>query len=73
MLEYNRNTNTMSDDTVAKKLVGLESKMKELLKRTEKLNNKAKKTDDIIDSLRRENKLLKKELSGVKRKILQEL
>lgn len=63
----------MSDDTVAKKLVGLESKMKELLKRTEKLNKKAKKTDDIIDSLRRENKLLKKELSGVKRKILQEL
>lgn len=63
----------MSDDTVAKKLVGLESKMKELLKRTEKLNKKAKRTDDIIDSLRRENKLLKKELSGVKRKILQEL
>lgn len=63
----------MSDDTVAKKLVGLESKMKELLKRTEKLNKKVKKTDDIIDSLRRENKLLKKELSGVKRKILQEL
>lgn len=63
----------MSDDTVAKKLVGLESKMKELLKKTEKLNKKAKKTDDIIDSLRRENKLLKKELSGVKRKILQEL
>jgi hypothetical protein len=63
----------MSDDTVAKKLVGLESKMKELLRRTEKLNKKAKKTDDIIDSLRRENKLLKKELSGVKRKILQEL
>lgn len=61
----------MSDDTVAKKLVGLESKMKELLRRTEKLNKKAKKTDDIIDSLRRENKLLKKELSGVKRKILQ--
>ena len=55
----------MSDDTVAKKLVGLESKMKELLRRTEKLNKKAKKTDDIIDSLRRENKLLKKELSGV--------
>lgn len=63
----------MSDDTVAKKLVGLESKMKELLRRTEKLNKKSKKTDDIIDSLRRENKLLKKELSGVKRKILQEL
>ena len=63
----------MSDDTVAKKLVGLESKMKELLRRTEKLNKKAKKTDDIIDSLRRQNKLLKKELSGVKRKILQEL
>ena len=63
----------MSDDTVAKKLVGLESKMKELLRRTEKLNKKAKKTDDIIDSLRKENKLLKKELSGVKRKILQEL
>jgi hypothetical protein len=63
----------MSDDTVAKKLVGLESKMKELLRRTEKLNKKAKKTDDIIDSLRRENRLLKKELSGVKRKILQEL
>ena len=63
----------MSDDTVAKKLVGLESKMKELLRRTEKLNKKAKKTDDIIDSLRRGNKLLKKELSGVKRKILQEL
>jgi len=63
----------MSDDTVAKKIVGLESKMKELLRRTEKLNKKAKKTDDIIDSLRRENKLLKKELSGVKRKILQEL
>lgn len=63
----------MSDDTVAKKLVGLESKMKELLKKTEKLNKKANKTDDIIDSLRRENKLLKKELSGVKRKILQEL
>jgi len=63
----------MSDDTVAKKLVGLESKMKELLRKTEKLNKKAKKTDDIIDSLRRENKLLKKELSGVKRKILQEL
>ena len=70
MLEYN---NTMSDDTVAKKLVGLESKMKELLRRTEKLNKKVKKTDDIIDSLRRENRLLKKELSGVKRKILQEL
>ncbi len=63
----------MSDNTVAKKLVGLESKMKELLRRTEKLNKKAKKTDDIIDSLRRENRLLKKELSGVKRKILQEL
>lgn len=63
----------MSDDTVAKKLVGLESKMKELLRKTEKLNKKAKKTDDIIDSLRRENKLLKKELSGVKRKTLQEL
>lgn len=63
----------MSDDTVAKKLVGLESKMKELLKKTEKLNKKAKKTDDIIDSLRKENRLLKKELSGVKRKILQEL
>ena len=63
----------MSDDTVAKKLVGLESKMKELLRRTEKLNKKAKKTDDIIDSLRRENRLLKKELSGIKRKILQEL
>jgi hypothetical protein len=63
----------MSDDTVAKKLVGLESKMKELLRKTEKLNKKAKKTDDIIDSLRRENRLLKKELSGVKRKILQEL
>jgi len=63
----------MSDDTVAKKLVGLESKMKELLRRTEKLNKKAKKTDYIIDSLRRENRLLKKELSGVKRKILQEL
>lgn len=63
----------MSDDTVAKKLVGLESKMKELLRRTERLNKKAKKTDDIIDSLRRENRLLKKELSGVKRKILQEL
>lgn len=63
----------MSDDTVAKKIVGLESKMKELLRRTEKLNKKAKKTDDIIDSLRRENRLLKKELSGVKRKILQEL
>lgn len=63
----------MSDDTVAKKLVGLESKMKELLRRTEKLNKKAKKTDDIIDSLRRKNRLLKKELSGVKRKILQEL
>ena len=63
----------MSDDTVAKKIVGLESKMKELLRKTEKLNKKAKKTDDIIDSLRRENKLLKKELSGVKRKILQEL
>ncbi len=63
----------MSDDTVAKKLVGLESKMKELLRRTEKLNKKAKKTDDIIDSLRKENRLLKKELSGVKRKILQEL
>lgn len=63
----------MSDDTVAKKLVGLESKMKELLRKTEKLNKKAKKTDDIIDSLRKENKLLKKELSGVKRKILQEL
>lgn len=63
----------MSDDTVAKKLVGLESKMKELLRRTEKLNKKANKTDDIIDSLRKENRLLKKELSGVKRKILQEL
>jgi hypothetical protein len=63
----------MSDDTVAKKLVGLESKMKELLRKTEKLNKKAKKTDDIIDSLRKENRLLKKELSGVKRKILQEL
>lgn len=63
----------MSDDTVAKKLVGLESKMKELLRRTEKLNKKAKKTDDIIDSLRKENRLLKRELSGVKRKILQEL
>lgn len=63
----------MSDDTVAKKLVGLESKMKELLRKTEKLNKKAKKTDDIIDSLRRENRLLKKELNGVKRKILQEL
>lgn len=63
----------MSDDTVAKKLVDLESKMKELLRKTEKLNKKAKKTDDIIDSLRRENRLLKKELSGVKRKILQEL
>ena len=63
----------MSDDTVAKKLVGMESKMKELLRKTEKLNKKAKKTDDIIDSLRRENRLLKKELSGVKRKILQEL
>lgn len=63
----------MSDDTVAKKLVGLESKMKELLRKTEKLNKKAKKTDDIIDSLRRENRLLKKELSGVKRKIVQEL
>lgn len=63
----------MSDDTVAKKLVGLESKMKELLRKTEKLNKKAKKTDDIIDSLRRENRLLKKELSGVKRKIIQEL
>ena len=63
----------MSDDTVAKKLVGLESKMKELLRKTEKLNKKTKKTDDIIDSLRRENRLLKKELSGVKRKILQEL
>lgn len=63
----------MSDDTVSKKLVGLESKMKELLRKTEKLNKKAKKTDDIIDSLRRENRLLKKELSGVKRKILQEL
>ena len=63
----------MSDDTVAKKLVGLESKMKELLRRTEKLNKKAKKTDDIIDSLSRENRLLKKELNGVKRKILQEL
>jgi hypothetical protein len=63
----------MSDDTVAKKLVGLESKMKELLRRTEKLNKKAKKTDDIIDSLRKENRLLKKELSSVKRKILQEL
>lgn len=63
----------MSDDTVAKKLVVLESKMKELLRKTEKLNKKAKKTDDIIDSLRRENRLLKKELSGVKRKILQEL
>jgi hypothetical protein len=63
----------MSDDTVAKKLVGLESKMKELLRKTEKLNKKAKKTDDIIDSLRRENRLLKKELSGVKRKIMQEL
>lgn len=63
----------MSDDTVAKKLVGLESKMKELLRKTEKLNKKAKKTDDIIDSLRRENRLLKKELSGVKQKILQEL
>lgn len=63
----------MSDDTVAKKIVGLESKMKELLRKTEKLNKKAKKTDDIIDSLRRENRLLKKELSGVKRKILQEL
>ena len=58
---------------MAKKLVGLESKMKELLRKTEKLNKKAKKTDDIIDSLRRENRLLKKELSGVKRKILQEL
>lgn len=63
----------MSDDTVAKKLVGLESKMKELLRKTEKLNKKANKTDDIIDSLRKENRLLKKELSGVKRKILQEL
>jgi hypothetical protein len=63
----------MSDDTVAKKLVGLESKMKELLRKTEKLNKKAKKTDDIIDSLRGENRLLKKELSSVKRKILQEL
>lgn len=63
----------MSDDTVAKKLVSLESKMKELLRKTEKLNKKAKKTDDIIDSLRKENRLLKKELSGVKRKILQEL
>ena len=63
----------MSDDTVSKKLVGLESKMKELLRKTEKLNKKAKKTDDIIDSLRRENRLLKKELSGVKRKIVQEL
>lgn len=63
----------MSDDTVAKKLVGLESKMKELLRKTEKLNKKANKTDDIIDSLRRENRLLKKELSGVKRKIMQEL
>lgn len=58
---------------MAKKLVGLESKMKELLRKTEKLNKKTKKTDDIIDSLRRENRLLKKELSGVKRKILQEL
>lgn len=63
----------MSDDTVAKKLVGLESKMKELLRKTEKLNKKANKTDDIIDSLRRENKLLKKELNGIKRKIVQEL
>ena len=63
----------MSDDTVAKKLVGLESKMKELLRKTEKLNKKANKTDDIIDSLRRENRLLKKELNGVKRKIVQEL
>ena len=63
----------MSDDTVAKKLVGLESKMKELLRKTEKLNKKANKTDDIIDSLRKENRLLKKELSSVKRKILQEL
>lgn len=63
----------MSDDTVAKKLVGLESKMKELLRKTEKLNKKANKTDDTIDSLRRENRLLKKELNGVKRKIVQEL
>lgn len=63
----------MSDETVAKKLVGLESKMKELLRKTEKLNKKANKTDDIIDSLRRENRLLKKELNGVKRKIVQEL
>jgi hypothetical protein len=63
----------MSDDTVAKKLVGLESKMKELLRKTEKLNKKANKTDDIIDSLRRENRLLKKELNGIKRKIVQEL
>ena len=63
----------MSDDTVAKKLVGLESKMKELLRKTEKLNKKANKTDDIIDSLRRENRLLKKELNGVKRKIVQDL
>lgn len=61
----------MSDDTVAKKLVGLESKMKELLRKTEKLNKKANKTDDIIDSLRRENRLLKKELNGIKRKIVQ--
>lgn len=63
----------MSDETVAKKLVGLESKMKELLRKTEKLNKKANKTDDIIDSLRRENRLLKKELNGVKRKIVQDL
>lgn len=63
----------MSDDTVAKKLVGLESKMKELLRKTEKLNKKANKTDDIIDSLRRENRLLKKELNSIKRKIVQEL
>ena len=63
----------MSDDTVAKKLVGLESKMKELLRKTEKLNKKANKTDDIVDSLRRENRLLKKKLNGVKRKIVQEL
>ena len=63
----------MSDETVAKKLVGLESKMKELLRKTEKLNKKANKTDDIIDSLRRENRLLKKELNGIKRKIVQEL